>query len=163
MSAKSLRFRTSDAQFGLFVEQMIMDIILRHCIDAGNVETGGILIGHYTERYDWAVVTDISGPPDDSRRGLTYFFRGIKGLKKLLNQVWNSKRDYFLGEWHFHPFARPEASQEDERQLREHSKNGLLMCPEPVLLIVGGNPQGIWKASAYVYPKGRMLLPMKEN
>jgi integrative and conjugative element protein (TIGR02256 family) len=160
MSARPLKFRTPDVQFGLSVDETMMDKILKLYSKAGNAETGGILVGHYTKRHDWAIVTDVSGPPDDSKRGRASFYRGIKGLQTWLNQIWGSKRHYYLGEWHYHPFASLEASSIDERQLQEHSENGPLVCPEPVMLIVGGNPNGAWEAKAYVYPKGRKLLPM---
>ncbi len=160
MSAMTLRFRTPDVKFGLSVDETMVEKTLKLCGKAGNTETGGILLGHYTKRHDWAIVTDVSGPPDDSKHGRTSFYRGIKGLQIWLNYIWGSKRHYYLGEWHYHPFASAEASFVDEMQLREHSDNRLLLCPEPVMMIVGGNPNGAWEAKAYVFQKGSKLLPM---
>jgi integrative and conjugative element protein (TIGR02256 family) len=160
MSALAFKVRTADARFGLSIDESIMDDILGLCGEAANAETGGILVGHYTQNHDWAVVTDISGPPKDSRRAHASFIRGVKGLQKWLNHIWGSKRQYYLGEWHYHPFASPEASLVDARQLKQHSENGPLMCPEPVMLIVGRNPRGLWEAKAYVYPKGKGLCTM---
>ena len=34
------------------------------------------------------------------------------------------------------------------------------MCPEPVMLIVGGDPNGFWEAKAYVHPRGKSLCAM---
>jgi integrative and conjugative element protein (TIGR02256 family) len=160
MSGVPLRFRTPDVQFGLSIDETIVGKTLKLCRDAGSKETGGILVGHYTRRHDWAIVTDLSGPPNDSKRGRMSFYRGVQGLQSWLNQTWGSKHHYYLGEWHYHPFASPEASPTDERQLQEHSENGPLVCPEPVMLILGGNPNGAWEAKAYVYPKGKKLIPM---
>ncbi|MFH1739504.1 MAG: Mov34/MPN/PAD-1 family protein [bacterium] len=160
MIVTALKVRTADARFGLSINESIMDKILKLCREAANAETGGILVGHYTQNHDWAIVTDISGPPKDSGRAHASFIRGVKGLQKWLNHIWGSNRQYYLGEWHYHPFANAEASSVDTKQLKEHSENGPLMCPEPVMLIVGGNPNGLWEAKAYVYPKSKGLCAM---
>jgi integrative and conjugative element protein (TIGR02256 family) len=137
-----------------------MDKILKLCMEAGNAETGGILVGHYTEKHDWAIVTDVSGAPKDSKRARASFIRGVRGLQKWFNHIWGSNRHYYLGEWHYHPFASPEASSVDAHQLKEHSENAPLRCPEPVMIIVGGNPNGSWEARAYVHPRGEDLCAM---
>ncbi len=160
MSVRDLKFRTPDMRFGLSVDETIMTKMLALCGKAGNAETGGILVGYYTKKRDWAIVTDFSGPPSDSKRSCASFNRGVQGLKKWLNHIWRGKRHYYLGEWHYHPFASPEASYVDAKQLREHSENGPLVCPEPIMMIVGGNPNGAWEVKAYVYPKGTELLHM---
>jgi len=142
MRVKAPRFRTPDQQFGLSVDETVMDRIVKLCRKTVNTETGGILVGHYTKRHDWAIVTDLSGPPSDSKQGRASFNRGCKGLQAWLNQMWASKRHYYIGEWHYHPFSRPAASTVDAKQLKDHSESGSLMCPEPVMLIVGGDPNG---------------------
>lgn len=161
MSTKAIKSITPDAMFGLSVDDSTIDKILAFCMGAGNAETGGILVGHYNEKLDWAIVTDISGPPKDSKRSRASFIRGVAGLQKWLNTIWCGKHHYYLGEWHYHPFAKPEASSLDAKQLKENSENGPLRCSEPVMLIVGGNPNGSWEAKAYVYPKGKGLCCMK--
>ena len=155
-------FRTPDVRFGISIDEMIMHNMLTLCRDAGDSETGGILVGNYTKKHDWAIVTDLSGPPADSKRSRVSFNRGVQGLQNWLNQIWRGKRHYYLGEWHYHPFACPEASGVDAKQLQEHSENRLLLCPEPIMLIIGGNPSGSWQAKAYICPKGRGLCPMNE-
>lgn len=39
--------------------------------------------------------------------GRSRFFRGIKGLNKLLEKKWKQKKEYYLGEWHLHPGRLP--------------------------------------------------------
>lgn len=162
MIARALTFSSRDQRFGLSIDEPIMDMILKLCRKAANFEIGGILVGNYSKQRDWAIVTDVSGPPEDSKRARTSFSRGVKGLQKWLNHLWGSKRHYYLGEWHYHPFASPEASSVDAKQLKEYSEDGPLLCPEPVMLIVGGNPNGSWETRAYIYPKGKGLCCMNE-
>ncbi len=85
--SRTLRFRTPDMRFGLIVDATITGKILMLCRESGRVETGGILVGYYTEKHDWAIVTDVSGPPVDSKRGYVFFNRGVQGLQKWLNQI----------------------------------------------------------------------------
>jgi len=155
-----LLFQTSDARFGLSLDDSVVNKMLTFCGSEARTETGGILVGYYTKKRDWAIVTDLSGPPDDSRRSRASFDRGTKGLQRWLAQLWGSNRHYYLGEWHYHPAASPEASDVDSRQLQENSENARLVCPEPVMLIVGGDPSRSWEARAYVHPRGRKLLQM---
>lgn len=161
MRLGALKFVTTDLRYGVSIDESMVKKILMLCREAADTETGGILVGYYEENLAWAVVTDISGPPEDSRRTRGSLLRGVKGLQKWLNYVWRSKRHYYLGEWHYHPFASPDASRVDVQQLKENSENRTLVCPEPVMLIVGGNPKIVWKAKCYVYPKGKGLCIMK--
>src|SRR6266567_2725653 len=90
--------------------------LLAHCIKARQLETGGILIGHYTPLGDQAVITGVIGPPRDSIATPSVFIRGLHGVQKLINGAWR-RRDYYLGEWHFHPFALPIPGGQDRRQI----------------------------------------------
>lgn len=51
------------------------------------------------------------------------------------------KRQYYLGEWHYHPNASPRPSKLDIETMLKLSKSEELHCPEPILLIVGGNSE----------------------
>lgn len=78
---------------------------------SGAIETGGILVGHYTSDKSTAVVTEALPPPKDSMRGRSWFHRGISGLRGLLVKCWNNQvRTYYIGEWHYHPVSILEPS-----------------------------------------------------
>lgn len=99
-------------------------------------ETGGILIGEYDLTRTTAVVRCVSKAPKDSIATPSTFQRGTRGLDRLLRRAWG-RGLYYVGEWHFHPEARPHASDTDEKQMREFAKDERMQCPEPILLIVG--------------------------
>jgi integrative and conjugative element protein (TIGR02256 family) len=126
------------------------------------VETGGILIGRYTAAHDCALVTGVLGPPPDSRGGRTWFDRGVGGLQALLDRVWGQRRDFYLGEWHYHPFAAPGPSGKDYKQMNEIAATVSWKCPEPVLVIVGGDPRGAWRASAMVTTRAGEQIQLRE-
>src|SRR5438874_5552195 len=80
-----LDFWSNDRSFGLHVGEEPMWNILWLCGRSGSCETGGILVGHYTDAHNCAVVTAVSGPTADSNSGKTTFYRGTRGLQKWLD------------------------------------------------------------------------------
>lgn len=160
MTDSDYKFSTPDMEFSLSLDSSIMGRIIKLCQGSGFLETGGILVGRYNDSRDNAIVTDISPAPSDSKRGRASFYRGVKGLQSWLHNLWSGKRLYYLGEWHYHPFAEPTASSIDLAQLKVYAENDLLRCPEPVMLIIGGDPKALWETKAYVAPKGRSIQEM---
>jgi integrative and conjugative element protein (TIGR02256 family) len=154
-------FSTDNMKYSLTIDGLLMDRLLLLCKESDGIETGGILVGYYTPKHDNAIVTDISSAPPDSERGRASFVRGTKGLQPWLHRLWTRQRRYYLGEWHFHPFNSPEPSNTDIHQLRKNSDTPPLRCPEPVMLIIGGDPKDKWTARAFVAPKGSQVLKMR--
>ena len=87
--------------------------MLELCSHATPDETGGVLVGTYTSEHDCALVLEVSAAPADSQMGRSWFSCGTRGLSVWLRQLWHGKREYYLGEWHFHPYARVEPSPTD--------------------------------------------------
>ena len=59
---------------------MEVGLLLKTCAESVLVETGRILIGKYTVARDCKVVTEVTPPAPDSKRGRYWFVRGVKGL-----------------------------------------------------------------------------------
>jgi integrative and conjugative element protein (TIGR02256 family) len=147
------RARSADGRFGLEISEPLLDEMLGYCARAYPVETGGILIGHYSADSRFAHVTDLIPAPNDSISKRFSFQRGVRGIQRLLNQMWPMRR-YCLGEWHFHPDGSASPSGTDADQMRSIAHAGGYHCPEPVLVIVGGNPPGRVTLQSYVFPRG---------
>lgn len=126
--------------------------MLNECRRAATLETGGILAGQYSKDHRTAVVTHLTGPPSDSKRGRWCLVRGLRGLREWLVALWERRVAYYLGEWHYHPGGAAVPSAQDDRQMIEIARTGSFRCPEPVLVIVGGT-QGQFEVSATVYDK----------
>jgi integrative and conjugative element protein (TIGR02256 family) len=117
------------------------------------METGGILIGRYSTDLTVAHVTDLVPAPGDSTAKRFSFDRGIRGMQNLLHRVW-AERNYYLGEWHFHPGNSAQPSSADFEQMRMISASSSYHCPEPVILVVGGKPPEHVALESYVVVRG---------
>lgn len=120
------------------IEDDAHESMLLECRRARGLETGGILVGHYGDLLDRAVIIEATAPPADSVPSTMSFIRGIAGLFTLLDRRWKLNRHY-VGEWHFHPNASPRPSGQDIRQMRKFAGIRSYRCPRPVLIIIGGN------------------------
>lgn len=153
-------FVSKDHRVAVAIPRKIRRGLLHHCRRAGVKETGGILIGHYTDLRDRAVVTEATGPPLDSIARRFSFVRGLVGLQARVNRAWR-RNDYYLGEWHFHPFASPKPSGLDLAQTITFAKDPQYRCPEPILVVVGGNPEagGVLSISLVIEGEAEELSP----
>lgn len=159
-------FRSADRRFRVEIRRNVWAAIETACARDFPDETGGILIGYYTADLTTAVVTDVTEPPPDSRRGRTSFDRGTVGLGGMLGRLWRrpaADRRYYLGEWHLHPCGAARPSGTDDRQMSTIAGAADHRCPEPVLLIVAGTPATLWEVGCWVYPRGRRITLSKES
>lgn len=138
--------------------------INRECGRSGEIETGGILVGHYTTDQLMAVITEALPPPKDSARGRSWFHRGVNGLRGLLAKRWESQvRTYYIGEWHYHPASILEPSGDDLAQMYDISADPRYRCQDPVMLIVGQARQGDKQpVRAFVFPQGERHIEFRE-
>jgi integrative and conjugative element protein (TIGR02256 family) len=157
-----LSFVSNDGRFALQIPAEHVQTIERLAADSRANETGGVLLGYYTPNLDKAVVTFVTPAPTDSRSGRTWFRRGTEGLQAVAQHRWRSKREFYIGEWHLHPYAPPTPSGDDAVQMSKIASDLRRRCPEPILLIIGGHP-GQWSFSATVYPRGRAPVRLRQS
>lgn len=135
---RTWRGKTEDGTFAVELQATVLGALDRYCRDAGSVETGGILIGRYSDDLALAIVREATPPPTDSKRGRSWFVRGMSGLREMLGKRWRaSERTFYVGEWHFHPANHVEPSGDDFAQMIEISRAREYDCKEPLLLILG--------------------------
>src|SRR4051812_25352806 len=87
----SMVFRSTDGRFAVTVPAGAATALLAHARRAGSFETGGVLIGNYNEALTEAIVTELLGPPSDSRAWRSSFLRGVEGLARRLGSLWKSR------------------------------------------------------------------------
>jgi integrative and conjugative element protein (TIGR02256 family) len=154
-------FISVNKYFNLFLSKELLEEIVNYCRLAQRNETGGIIVGNYSIDLSGATVSKIMGPPADSRSGFNWFERGTKGVKETLDRLWQSQHQFYLGEWHYHPYSAPNPSHRDFLQMRDVAQHPDFACPEPIMLIAGGDPKTSMIFRVFVFPKGKMveLLP----
>lgn len=134
---KTWKGRTEDGTFAVELQASVLGALDRYCCDACSVETGGILIGRYSDDLAVAIVREATPPPTDSKRGRSWFVRGVSGLRQMLGNRWQAKeRTFYVGEWHFHPANHVEPSANDFAQMIEIGRAREYDCKEPLLLIL---------------------------
>ena len=74
-------------------------------------------------------------------------------MQDWLSRLWSQHGEYYLGEWHYHPHGAPKPSSIDVDGMKSIAESEQYSCPEPILLIVGGNPHGEWSANMFVWIK----------
>lgn len=160
---KTWKGRTEDGTFAVELQASVLGALDRYCRDAGSVETGGILIGRYSDDLNVAFVLEATQPPTDSKRGRSWFVRGVSGLSELLGKRWRAKeRTFYIGEWHFHPAVHVEPSGEDFSQMIEIRRVEAYDCKEPLLLIFGASShKGQRTFRAFVCPKEQAPLEFR--
>lgn len=151
------RFVGADRSFSVLLRQEELAVALELCRRAARCETGGVIIGRYTVELDCAIITELTPPPPDSRAGATRFDRGTQGLRQHLDLCWRRAGTYYLGEWHFHPYVAPEPSSIDLAGISTIARDRRSLCPEPLLLIIGGDPAQAPELRFHVCPRGRGL------
>lgn len=134
-----LWFRSADGAFEVRLGGEAVERMLMLCHRARRLETGGVLIGQYSSDHRVAYVEVATGPGSDSRAGSTWLLRGVRGLQNILDTFWSQKRGYYIGEWHFHPGAEPSPSRRDVAQMQSIASSELYHCPEPLLVVIGGD------------------------
>lgn len=151
---------SADRRYGLRLEHEILDRFVEECAASDVFETGGMLVGRYSSNRDCAVVIEVVPPPSDSRRGRTWFERGVRGLSQLLTERWRTKRQVYLGEWHFHPGEDAAcASPTDREQIRILARDAAVRCPVPILLVAGGVSDHL-RFRAWVAPHGAAAIEL---
>lgn len=145
----------------MVLSQTLLSAMRNLCAESANLETGGVLIGHYGTTHSAAVITRVVGPPPDSKKEGASFYRGTAGLGNLLESVW-ANQEYYLGEWHYHPNGKAQPSCQDRRQMQYIAEDLKAHCPEPLLIILGddGDP------GVFVFPRQQKqvsLAPSREK
>lgn len=157
-----LTFESTDNKFLVKIDTEIINIIEKECIKSENKETGGILIGSYSENGTVATIKSVTGPTEDSKLDKFRFKRGVNGLIEILNNKWNLG-EYYIGEWHFHPNSSSKPSSVDNEQMNKLLRDNLLKCREPILFIMGGNQHNGFESSVHVYTKSNRIRLSKNN
>lgn len=133
---KSTKVRDWEVRYS----QSVIDQLQKERIDAGKIETGGVLIGAWDRQRKIVYVTGFTGPPPDSKRDAFGFIRGIRGLRAAMEKVSTATLDNlgYVGEWHSHPERHAANLSGDDRAFLREMKERTLLEDAPALMLVAG-------------------------
>lgn len=146
---------TDDNLYRVIISKEAYEYMHKCCKNSNCIETGGILVGNYSDDQKTANILKVTPPPQNSQKTRASFRRGSIGLKDILDSMWLQGL-YYLGEWHYHPQASPYPSRTDINQMLKFASNSELKCPEPILVIVGEDSKresifvGVFSKNDYV-------------
>ena len=145
----AIEWTSADSSITVRIPVDRLDAVKDLCTEAGTVETGGILAGTYFSGTE-ALVVRATDPPSDSIHGPTTFHRGTDQVDEWLQTANERLGIQYLGEWHYHPDAPPEASNDDHDEMMSIATNENYHCPDPILVVVGGTPPDDFSVNVYV-------------
>jgi integrative and conjugative element protein (TIGR02256 family) len=161
---RNRHWTSADGRFAATMPSAACDAVEKHIRAAHPNETGGVLAGKYDDELAVAIITEASGPPPDSRADRIWFQRGAENLAKQMYSLWSKpSREYYLGEWHYHPADHIEPSPDDVEQMKQIAASAKYACPEPLMFIFGESQHGLRTVRGFVYPRGRDAIELHET
>lgn len=129
------------------ISKNVLDGIRNARLAAGQLETGGILVGAWDRslRKGWIVAHQ--DPPPDSEHSHTGFVRGSVGVYRSLAAIEQATAANlgYVGEWHTHPPGHTSLASSDDALLMRWIGNEVQYNDVPALMMIGGeNEIGVY-------------------
>jgi integrative and conjugative element protein (TIGR02256 family) len=128
--------------------------------EAAPNETGGILIGSYDLARRVIHVVEALPAPPDSRQTPTYFVRGAKDLKPLVEELARRSAGAisYLGEWHSHPDRCDARPSDDDEEVFAYLRKHLDPTGSPYLMAICGDVETWLRAGWYRLDPGEAVI-----
>lgn len=112
-------------------------------------ETGGLLVGYWSEDETEVVITDIVDAGPKARHGRFTFSPDYEYQQEQLDIILdNGARPlFYIGDWHTHPKGQLTLSLLDHYALWRISRNPEAFAPWPIMLIFAGSEK--WDIRAW--------------
>lgn len=159
----AVTFTSTGSDWRLDLGDSVINDIVGACAEAKGAETGGVLVGYYSEDGLTAVVLDIIAAPPGSQGSRRMFIRGTEGLLEELHRRWMAvEQSYYIGEWHSHPNGPMLPSKMDVDSMYEIANAPKAHCPEVVLLLIGGECRDAGDMAARVFTRRGKQIELRQ-
>ncbi len=110
-------------------------------------ETGGVLLGYWSEQFDEAVITHITGPGPNAIHHPNNFTPDSDYQETEIAKHYeeSGRLHTYLGDWHTHPRGKVLLSDTDRRTLRRIAAYKDARLPIPLMAILGGVSEWLLK------------------
>ena len=115
-------------------------------------ETGGTLIGYYSEDRALAHVVKALGVRRGARSSRTRFYRPPDDVDGKLAEIYRNSGGqlYYLGEWHSHPSGNLLPSATDLRTLQDLARSPDVATDTPILILLAGDSSQAVKTACFL-------------
>jgi integrative and conjugative element protein (TIGR02256 family) len=127
--------RLEDTKISIY--KSVLDFIKQVSTEAGELETGGVLIGHKINNVEYVIVR-ASKPGPNAIRTQTKFEKDTDYCQKKLIDSFKElgEQGLYLGEWHYHPSGSNEPSGIDIKSLTEIATQENYRIDKPIMIIL---------------------------
>lgn len=138
----------------VWIAERLLETMEAEATEHAPDETGGMLVGYWSETGDAVITGTIGGGPGAVRQPSRFVADGAWQQKRLDQIYLGSGRVHtYLGEWHSHPTGGLRPSYRDRATARKIARTKEARAPKPLMLIAIGD-HGVWQWGAFCY-RGR--------
>jgi integrative and conjugative element protein (TIGR02256 family) len=121
------------------------------------VETGGILMGYWSDRRDEVVVTQSVGPGPMANHAPGAFSPDHQYHRDEVARIYRRSEGgvTYLGDWHSHPGAAAYMSLKDRHTLCAIALDPPSRAPTPIMVVIGG--QALGQVECWVFQRLPLL------
>lgn len=139
----------------LEIDDTIIDSISSICLESYPNESGGFLVGRYSDDNCTAIVSSVIIPTSYSSTPVSYE-RDTNGMEPMWDQLYEDGLIY-LGEWHSHPNGDASYSCKDKQALINIANSKSVKITSPIMLIFGFSKTTIKQIRAYYFKDGKIV------
>lgn len=145
-----MKFFNQHKQVNLIVEESIIAKISQIGIEKYPLETGGFLVGYYSNDSMTLHIKDLLLP--SKQKGMAYLFeRSIDGMKQVFKKLFEDQKYFYIGEWHTHTNGSSMYSSTDLNAMIEIANCETVSITNPILLILSIRDKQVNDFSFYIY------------
>lgn len=117
-------------------------------------ETGGVLLGYWSNDRSEVVITDATGPGPKAAHSKTEFIPDDEYQDRVIDEIYarSERRHTYLGDWHTHPFGEESLSYKDRRTLQRIARLDGTGGPAPLMAVLACNEQ-VWRLAVWQYER----------
>lgn len=134
----------------LMIEESLLDKLTQIALQNYPNESGGFLIGYYSQDFMTLHITDFV-LPQQQKSSSFLFQRSVVGIQEVFNRLFVINKYYYIGEWHTHPNGSSMYSQTDLKAMIEIATCETVNITNPILLILSVSKNKLQDFSFYIY------------